>query len=149
VDLNRNFPSRNWCGASVSHSWNFNSDDRVALSPGTYPGSEPETVALLRVIERLDPKLVVSIHSPLGLIDDPDNTALGSHLADRSGLPRTVMDTASTPGSFGSWGGDNNLQTITYELPNQSVWEMMPVHLPILEDLLEHGMSLVRDTAAA
>lgn len=149
VDLNRNFPSRNWRDTAVTHRWSFAGDERVALSPGSYAGSEPETAALMRVIERLDPELVISIHSPLGLIDDPDDTTLGAHLADLSGLPRTVMDTGSTPGSFGSWSADDQLPTITYELPNQSVWEMLPVHLPILDALLEQGLACVGQIASA
>jgi protein MpaA len=141
VDLNRNFPSCNWQDKTVSHRWHTASNDRVALSPGHYAASEPETAALIRVIERLTPDLVISIHAPLGLIDDPDDTAMGAHFAELSGLPRTVMDTGNTPGSFGSWSAEQNLKTITYELPNQSIWEMMPVHLPILESLLEYGLA--------
>lgn len=59
------------------------------------------------------------------------------------------MDTGTTPGSFGSWSHDKDLATITYELPNQSVWDMMPVHLPILGDLLELGLAMTQGTAAA
>ena len=149
IDLNRNFPSRNWQTDGVSHSWNFACEERVVLSPGSYPGSEPETTALLKVIERLKPETVVSIHSPLGLIDDPGNTALGTTLAKRTGLPHEVLPNESTPGSFGSWSADNGLSTITYELPNQSIWEMVPTQLPVLEDLLQHGLAISENTAAA
>jgi len=143
VDLNRNFPSTNWTATPVTHSWNFNSDGRVALSPGPRPGSEPEALALQQVVERLKPRYIVSVHSPLGLIDDPENTDLGALFSARSGLPRTVLANETTPGSFGSWSTDIGVATITYELPNQSVWDMLPVHLPILHDLLEKGLAVV------
>ena len=143
VDLNRNFPSTNWTAAPVTHSWNFDSNSRVTLSPGPRPCSEPESLALQQAVERLRPEYVVSLHSPLGLIDDPENTDLGAWFCARSGLPRTVLANETTPGSFGSWTGDIGVKTITYELPNHSVWDMLPVHLPILQDLLEKGLDVV------
>ena len=141
VDLNRNFPSRNWRPEPVSHRWNVGSDSRIELSPGEEPCSEPEAAALVRVVEDLKPECVLSIHSPLGLVDDPDGSHLGEMLARRSGMPRTVLPNADTPGSFGSWTRDIGLTTVTYELPNATVWDMLPVHLPILQDLLEQGLS--------
>ncbi len=142
VDLNRNFPSRNWACAPVTHRWTMDADSRVELSPGPKPASEPEVPALMRVVEELGPQCVVSIHSPLGLIDDPAGTGLGATLAARSGLPRTVLSTDDTPGSFGSWAGDMGIPTITYELPNLTVWDMLPVHLPLLRALLQNGLAL-------
>jgi protein MpaA len=146
VDLNRNFPSTNWTPAPVTHNWHFDSDCRVTLAPGTRPCSEPESLALLQVVERLKPEVVISLHSPLGLIDDPQDTDLGALLSARSGLPRAVLPNEDTPGSFGSWTRDTGVTTITYELPNLSVWDMLPVHLPILHDLLEQGLGVVGES---
>jgi protein MpaA len=143
VDLNRNFPSSNWTTAPVTHSWNFNSNGQVTLSPGPRPCSEPEALALQQVVDKIKPEYVVSLHSPLGLIDDPEDTDLGQLFSTRSGLRRTVLANETTPGSFGSWTRDIGVATITYELPNLSVWDMLPTHLPILHDLLEKGLSLV------
>ena len=141
VDLNRNFPSSNWTDEPVTHRWNVGSESRVSLSPGEQPCSEPEVLALTRVVEDLKPECVVSVHSPLGLVDDPESTDLGSMLALRSGMPRTVLPTEDTPGSFGSWAGETGIAAITYELPNTTVWNMLPVHLPILRELLEKGLA--------
>ncbi len=141
VDLNRNFPSSNWKPAPVTHRWNVESSSRMALSPGTAPCSEPEAQALARVVEDLRPEFILSIHSPLGLVDDPEGTALGAMLARRSGLPRTVLPNEDTPGSFGSWTKDRGFATVTYELPNASVWDMLPRQLPILQDVLEQGLA--------
>lgn len=156
VDLNRNFPSGNWRADPVTHRWHVDGESCVALSPGTEPASEPEVRALIELITRIEPECVVSIHSPLGLIDDPDGTALGKVLAERSGLPRSVIPTHTTPGSFGSWAGDVGLTSITYELPHVALGDMLGVHLPILGALLENGlgmahgrMPLVEDLPAA
>lgn len=142
VDLNRNFPSSNWTIEPVTHKWNFDCDSRVRLSPGERPCSEPEVEALAQVVDDLKPECVVSIHSPLGVVDDPDCTDLGRTLSERSGMPRTVLPTEDTPGSFGSWAKDVGIPTITYELPNMTVWDMLPVHLPLLRDLLDQGLAI-------
>ena len=143
VDLNRNFASSNWTVDPVTHKWNVDTDSRVQLSPGEKPCSEPEVSALTQVVNDLKPECVVSIHSPLGLIDDPDCTDLGRTFAERSGMPRTVLPNEDTPGSFGSWTNDIGVATITYELPNMTIWNMLPVHLPILRELLEKGLAVV------
>ncbi|MBT8079183.1 MAG: murein tripeptide amidase MpaA [Gammaproteobacteria bacterium] len=143
VDLNRNFPSSNWSAEPVAHQWGVDSDRTVLLSPGEAPCSEPEVEALLELIADLDPKCVISIHSPLGVIDDPNGTELGRELAARTGLPRTTLPYEDTPGSFGSWANDTGLASITYELPDSSIWSMLPVHVPILQELLEKGLAVV------
>ena len=142
VDLNRNFPSSNWAVEPVTHKWNVGSDSRVLLSPGERPCSEPEVLALTQVVNDLKPECVVSVHSPLGLIDDPECTDLGRMFSERSGMPRTVLPNEDTPGSFGSWAKDIGVATITYELPNMTVWNMLPLHLPILRELLEKGLAV-------
>ena len=144
VDLNRNFPSSNWTVEPVTHKWNFDSASRVRLSPGEKPCSEPEVLALTEVVNDLKPECIVSIHSPLGIIDDPESTDLGRTFAERSGMPRTVLPNEDTPGSFGSWTRDIGVATITYELPNMTVWNMLPIHLPIMRELLEKGLSVGR-----
>ena len=144
VDLNRNFPSANWRHSPVAHRWNVDSEQRVELSPGAKPCSEPEVSALIKVVRDLQPECVLSIHSPLGLVDDPDRTDLGRVLSSRSGLPRTVLPTSDTPGSFCSWAKEIGLPVVTYELPNASVWDMLPTQLSVLSDLLEKGLAFGR-----
>lgn len=142
VDLNRNFPSTNWRPDPVRHKWAMDSDSEVELSPGKQPSSEPEVSSLVKLVGDLSPQCVVSVHSPLGLIDDPENTELGRVLAERSRLPRTALPTEYTPGSFGSWAENVGIPSITYELPNLSVWDMLDVHLPVLRTLLEKGLNM-------
>lgn len=144
VDLNRNFPSSNWAVEPVTHKWNVGSDSRVLLSPGERPCSEPEVLALTQVVNDLKPECVVSVHSPLGLIDDPECTDLGRMFSERSGMPRTVLPNEDTPGSFGSWAKDIGVAAITYELPNMTIWNMLSLHLPILRELLEKGLAVVQ-----
>jgi len=70
VDLNRNFPTSNWKPDPVFYKSRANDARDIALSPGAKPASEPETIALLSLLERLHPRAVVSLHSALACVDD-------------------------------------------------------------------------------
>jgi protein MpaA len=56
VDLNRNFPT----------NWRLLTGDYYS---GPRPASEPETKALMRFLNRIDPAYVVTMHSPLHGVD--------------------------------------------------------------------------------
>src|SRR6185503_2092152 len=75
VDLNRNFPSPTWVpDDSFTYPPGIEEERRVLenrtnlSSPGEHAGSEPETQALMALIERLRPPLVLDLHSPLELV---------------------------------------------------------------------------------
>src|SRR5689334_7668707 len=51
VDLNRNFPTANWSPEPVHYKSRANDTRDIALSPGTKPASEPETSALIALLE--------------------------------------------------------------------------------------------------
>jgi len=108
----------------------------VALSPGEAPGSEPETRALIALIEKLSPEAVVAMHSPLACIDDPNDSELGRWLAERTGLPLVPDVGYPTPGSFGSWGAERGLPVVTYEFEPTDPDSAARRHVPVLVDLL-------------
>ena len=96
VDLNRNFPASTWePDPTFTYPPGIDPEIRVVAnrtnrsSPGAHPGSEPETRALTALIERLEPPLVVDLHSPLELIlargDVPSEVIDG--LAGSASLP--------------------------------------------------------------
>src|SRR5688500_5637183 len=70
VDLNRNFPTSNWSPDPVHYKSRANDARDIALSPGAKPASEPEIVALISLLDRLNPRAVVSLHSALACVDD-------------------------------------------------------------------------------
>jgi protein MpaA len=109
VDLNRNFPSKNWVH---SPKWPY--------FGGHQPGGEPETAALMAAIERLQPRRIVSIHSiegdPCNNYDGPAE-ALARAMASHNGYAVKASIGYPTPGSLGSWAGiDRQIPTITLEL---------------------------------
>ncbi len=110
VDLNRNFPARNW------------KRGQGRRNNGGEPLSEPESQALANVIETLRPRLIVSIHS----IDNErhcnnyDGPAEGVArlMSQYNHYPVAPTIGYPTPGSLGSFAGiDRAIAMITLELP--------------------------------
>ena len=106
VDLNRNFPAATWePGETFTYPPGIDPEIRVLAnrtnrsSTGAHAGSEPETQALTALIERLDPPLVVDIHSPLELIyvrgDVPAEVT--AKLAGRRAYPPRTRWRATVP----------------------------------------------------
>ena len=136
VDLNRNFPSKDWQAKPVTHRSTIEDKSDVLLNTGDGPGSEPETQALLALILELRPRAVVALHAPLACIDDANGSALGQRLAQRTGMPLVKDVGYPTPGSFGSWGQDNGVPVVTYEFPLAATEVLMRDHVPVLVELL-------------
>jgi protein MpaA len=108
VDLNRNFPARNF---------------QTAHAPGYFPGaaplSEPETRALAELIDREGVTAVVAVHAPFSCVNyDGPAAAWAAAVAAACGWPARGDLGYPTPGSLGSWlGVDRGLPILTLELP--------------------------------
>ncbi len=68
VDLNRNFPTKDW-NTAAQVNWKSLTAANSRRYPGPSGGSEPETQCAIHHIEDYHADLVVSIHSPLGVLD--------------------------------------------------------------------------------
>ena len=141
VDLNRNFPASNWSPEPVFYKSRENDPQDIALSPGVEPGSEPETKALLSLLDRMKPRAVITLHAALECIDDFDSSYLGKQLSERSGLPFELVSYA-TPGSFGSWAQEHNLNLVTYEFEAASPYELKERHAPVFIEVLTGKIDL-------
>lgn len=110
VDLNRNFPARNWGGTPRKRN-NYGGENSA---------SEPETIALIKVIEQLNPRLIISIHSmeaPVNNYDGPGKQ-IAEIMSRKNGYPPTPNIGYPTPGSLGNWAGvDKQIPMVTLELP--------------------------------
>ena len=127
VDLNRNFPTSNWSSEPVHVRSVLEAERDTELSPGKAAGSEPETQALVRLIEELAPKAILSMHAPIGCIDAPEKSPLVQSLCETFRLPWKPDIGYPTPGSLGTWckeGRADDLQNrpecVTLELPRLS-----------------------------
>jgi protein MpaA len=117
VDINRNFPTENWSSEYPSKN-NF---------PGERPSSEPETRAVIRLLEEYPPDRIVSIHTPLSVVNyDGPAADLAERMSRWNGYAVQKNIGYPTPGSFGSYAGiEKNIPTITLELAEESfetVW---------------------------
>jgi len=137
VDLNRNLPTRDWAP----------SPDDARYAPGPEPASEPETRALVSLVDSLRPLKIVTLHAPLmcvnfngldrtGAADLPSPAPrrrmldgqvvvcaedLGEAMARHNGYPLVGDIGYPCPGSFGTWAGhERRIATITLELGRES-----------------------------
>lgn len=138
VDLNRNFPTNNWTSNPVYYRNHINEPQDIALNTGKTPGSEPETHALLKIIDKIKPQKVIAFHSALDCIEDPNNSKLGQWLSKNSGLPLIEDVGYPTPGSFGSWADENSLPFITFEFPAEPLTQMKTRFVPLLIKLMHN-----------
>lgn len=117
VDLNRNFPTENWSADPVQSRSILEAERDMELSTGSAPASEPEVNAVIKLIEQLRPQAVVSIHSPIGCIDAPEETDFVKNLQAVFNVPYVKDIGYKTPGSFGTWCKERKLECVTVELP--------------------------------
>ncbi len=109
VDVNRNFPTRDWSAEAR--------DRRYA--PGPAPGSEPETRAVIELVELLRPAKILSLHDPLRVNnhDGPGGAELARVMAAHNGYPVRGHIGYPTPGSFGTWAGqERGIPMVTLEV---------------------------------
>ena len=113
VDVNRNFPTRDWLAGRK----------RSRFYGGPAPASEPETQAILALVESLDPAEIIAIHSisehrQCNNFDGPGES-LARAMSECNAYPVTGTIGYSTPGSLGTWAGlERDIATVTVELPS-------------------------------
>jgi murein peptide amidase A len=105
IDLNRNFET----GNRVNNGTN-----------GFHALSEPETVALKKLIQAYKPDRIISIHQPLNCLDyDGPGNGLAARMAEACRLP--IHKLGARPGSLGSYSGETlGIPTVTMELPREA-----------------------------
>ena len=120
VDLNRNFPTKDWTPKASQPKY----------YPGPKPGSEPEIQAFVNLIEEAKPSKIISFHSliPHQINYDGPARELAHAMAKHNGYPVTEDIGYPTPGSLGNYAGrEKKIAMITYELPEkispEKAWE--------------------------
>lgn len=125
VDCNRNFATKDWSRDAL-RAWKQKFHSEKRRFPGHKPNSEPETLFQKMLIEKFNPNKIVSIHSPLNVIDydGPDHLKLTDfsreYVQKCEELRKKVKASSSGffPGSLGNYTGQElGIPTITLELP--------------------------------
>lgn len=107
VDLNRNMRTKDWQAEALEPKY----------YPGKAPDSEPETRALLKLIEMHPPDFIISFHSwkPMVNVNGPAH-AFADVIAKKLNYIITEDIGYPTPGSLGTWAGwERSIPTITLE----------------------------------
>lgn len=119
VDLNRNFPCRDWSPEFKQERY----------FPGSGPNSEPETQALVRLIDQTQPELIVHFHSwkPCVVYTGSVAKAIADWLAKDTDYTSREDIGYPTPGSLGQYAWlDKQTPVICIEeqegIPLDLVW---------------------------
>jgi protein MpaA len=144
VDLNRSFPATSWRpDASFTYPPGIAPEDRVEAnrrnrsSPGPHPASEPETQALMALVQELRPRLVVDLHSPLELIlARPGSEGPAETLGRHARLEVLGELAGECPGAFDDWLVEQGVPALVYEIEHAGLPALCARHLPGLEALL-------------
>lgn len=119
VDINRNFPTKNWGGNEGENA--TCSDITTAYFGGSCPSSEIETQFLIDTIEKYPIKSILTIHSPYRVVNyDGPAKELAQKISDIIHYPVEASIGYPTPGSFGTYCGvERNIPIVTLELDDK------------------------------
>lgn len=110
VDINRNFPTKNW---ELTEKDNY--------FGGESPASEIETKFLAEVIEEYKPRLILTLHTPYKIVNyDGPAKEISEKISEMISYPVEESIGYPTPGSFGTYAGvERNIPTITLEMDEE------------------------------
>jgi len=115
VDLNRNFPSNDWSTAAVKY-WENTTKKDPRRYPGPSSASEPETQCLIKHIDDFKPDFIISIHTPLGVLDFD-----GPSIGNPGFKPLPWVGLGNYSGSLGRYMWvDRKVPVLTIELKGNS-----------------------------
>lgn len=118
IDLNRNFPTKNWKITT-----------RKEYFGGNSPASEIETKFMTEILDEYKFDAILSIHAPFKVVNfDGPAEKIAEKISQITGYPVQKDIGYPTPGSFGNYAGvEREIPTITLELPedetNEQLWE--------------------------
>ena len=121
VDLNRNFPTKNWVLG-----------EKDQFFGGHEPASEIETQFLIDTINEFIPDIILTLHAPYKVVNyDGPAKDLAEGISQIINYPVEENIGYPAPGSFGAYAGiEPNIKTITLELDETCPVEELisPVH---------------------
>ena len=130
VDINRNFPTKNWVHSPKDNYYGGNS-----------PRSEIETRFLIEVIEEYNPSIILTLHTPYKIVNyDGPAREISDTISKIIGYPVEESIGYPTPGSFGTYAGvERNIPTITLEMDEEeSISSLYPKVKKIFAYLDKH-----------
>ena len=153
IDINRNFPTKDWWkkARQLWKSW-YRKDKR--RNPGRKPISEPEVLFQVNLIKRYRPAKIISVHAPLTMIDydgpaknnnemitnkDKSANQLLIQMSQKAAGYR-VKNYRVFPGSLGNYAGnERNIPTYTLELPT-SDYTKSDQYWKLFKESIDHAV---------
>ena len=130
VDINRNFPTRDWNEKALK-LWRYHYKKDKRRYPGPKANSEPETNFQVAMIDIFTPHKIISVHAPLTMLDydGPESLHTGGAVGQKANQLLIQMSKSANdyriknypffPGSLGNYAGnERNIPTFTFELPS-------------------------------
>lgn len=130
IDVNRNFPTKDWPRNAIKY-WKQKYRSDIRRYPGKKPLTEPEVIFQVNLIKLYNPKKIISVHSPLTLLDYDGPGDLKENKAENSTAHELLIQMSQKaegykvqkfpfyPGSLGNWAGqERQIPTYTLELPS-------------------------------
>lgn len=135
VDLNRNFPTKNW-----------KLTEKNEFYGGEFPASEEETRYIVSLVEKYSPKVILTIHAPYRVVNYDGGKSdfyIVEKISEIMKYPIEESIGYPTPGSFGTWAGiEKDILTITLELDDKiNVTELVEPMFNVFDFLegIKHG----------
>jgi len=119
VDINRNFPERNWTKYHTAPRY----------FPGPHPQSEPETQSLVKLIDQIQPQIIVHCHSwkPCVVLTGDHGAKGAKYLSESTGYEFQHDIGYPTPGSLGEYGwNEKKIPVICIEVEEGLAKEKLP-----------------------
>lgn len=111
VDINRNFPSHDWDELALKY-WKTKKGSEPRRYPGPSAASEIETRCLMKHLEEFKPDFIISVHTPLGVLDFD-----GPKVRNPNFRPLPWVSLGNFPGSLGRYMWvDRKVPVLTIEL---------------------------------
>ena len=126
VDINRNFPTKNWIKEDIKSDY----------FGGNAPNSEIETKFIVDLMEKVKFDAIITLHAPYKIVNyDGPAEKLAEKISKIVEYPTESDIGYPTPGSFGTYSGiERNIPTITIECDE----EVLPDNLyPKFEKLFK------------
>jgi len=139
VDLNRNFPTKNW-GEDTSGAGKKASD----YYAGSAPSSEIETKFIVELMEKVNFSAIITLHSPYKIVNyDGDRNGgaleLAQKISEFTGYPVQKDIGYPTPGSFGTYAGaERDIPVITVEMDENEPMEPLYLKFKKVFEYLEN-----------
>jgi len=114
VDLNRNYPTKNW--VQTEKDENYSGDEAA---------SEETTKQMIVLLEEVKPDIILSLHAPLKCVNyDGPAKELAEKIAEFCEYPVIADLGYPTPGSFGTYCGiERNIPIVTLEYDDKEANE--------------------------